>query len=86
MNYSKHLGILFILTFFSIFWCLYNALIRPHDPKKKHFMGNCLIPFPEEIQKFLPIMAKRFKNKIQFDKCFDMWSLSHFSIYFVCHR
>ena len=82
MDYKKNLGILFILTFFSIFWCVYNTFFRPEDPNKPHFMGYSLIEYPKKLQAFLPIIAKRFKN-IQYDKYFDMWSLVHFIIYFI---
>jgi len=82
MNYQKDLAILAILTFFSIFWCVYNTFFRPEDPNKPHLMGYELFEYPKKIQKFLPIIAKRFKNII-YDKYFDMWSLVHFIIYFV---
>ena len=81
-RFSNELGIISVLTFTSIFWCLYNSVLRPKDPKKKHLMGNCIVNYPKSIKKSLPIMAKRFK-KIKFDECFDAWSLSHLFIYFL---
>jgi hypothetical protein len=79
----KHLSIISILTFFSIFWFLYNGFIRPKDPKQPHLMGHCVLNIPNNLKKLFPIMAKRFKNFLSFEECFDMWSLSHLFIYFV---
>ena len=44
---TQHLSIISILTFFSIFWFLYNGFIRPTDPKKSHLMGHCLLDIPK---------------------------------------
>lgn len=82
MDYKKNLGILTILTFFSIFWCVYNTFFRPKDPNQPHLMGYELFEYPKKLQKFFPIIAKRFNN-IKYDKYFDMWSLVHFIIYFI---
>ena len=79
----QHLSIISILTFFSIFWFLYNGFIRPADPKQSHLMGHCVIDIPKSSKKLFPIMAQRFKNVVGFEDCIDMWSLSHFFIYFV---
>jgi hypothetical protein len=80
---SKHVSIISILTFFSIFWLLYNGIIRPKDPKQSHLMGHCVFNIPNKLKIFFPIMAKRFKNIFSFEKCLDMWSLSHLFIYFI---
>ena len=74
----KHLSIISILTFFSIFWFLYNGFIRPKDPNQSHLMGHCVLDIPKSSKKFFPIMAKRFKYVFSFEDCLDMWSLSHF--------
>lgn len=79
----KHLSIISILTFFSIFWFLYNGFIRPKDPNQSHLMGHCVLDIPKSSKKFFPIMAKRFKYVFSFEDCLDMWSLSHFLLYFV---
>ena len=79
----KHLSIISILTFFSIFWFVYNGFIRPKDPKQPHLMGHCILNIPNSLKKIFPIMAKRFKNLLSFEECIDMWSLSHLFIYFV---
>lgn len=77
-----NIGILTTLTFFSMFWYGYNKFFRPNNPKIKHLMSGCVIDIPKKMQFIFPANAKSY-DKIQYESCFDKWSLGHFFIYFV---
>ena len=79
----KDLGVLVILTFFTLIWLIYNSLIRPSDPNKSYLFGKCFINIPKSLQILFPHMSKKEGLKISYEECLNVWSLGHVATYFT---
>ena len=79
---NEYFSIITILTFFSIFWIIYNAFIRPPD-SNKDLLGEFVLNIDNKYQKFFPCCAKSYKSKIKYEKGIDLWSMIHIFIYFI---
>ena len=74
---KNQFGIIFILTIFSFLWYVYLEFIKTKNPNEEYLFGKCLFNYSIH-----PPIINRFW-KLDFERCFDIWSLVHFFIYLI---
>jgi hypothetical protein len=70
-------GVLFSLTIFTCLWGIYLFLIKSKDPNEKYLFGECLLDYKYHM----PLINRN--NELDYEKCFDGWSLVHLGGYII---